>query len=55
MSGACGHTLQSGPGPEPGPEPGPLERADLIPKFTVWVKDSFMTKLRVLISNMTIV
>ena len=33
----------------------PLEKADPIPQFTVWGKDSFLTNLRVLISNMTIV
>ena len=33
----------------------PLEKADPIPKFTVWVKDSFLTDSRVLISNMTTV
>ena len=36
-------------------DPGPLKKADPIPKFTVWVKDSFLTNLRVLISNMSIV
>ena len=40
-----GHTLQSGPGPRPGPS----EKANPIPKFTVSVKDSFLTNLRVLI------
>ena len=33
---------------------GSLEKADPIPKFTVWVKDSLITNLRMLISNMTI-
>ena len=46
-----GHTLYSVPGAGPGP--GPSEKADPIPKFTVWVKDSYLTNLRVLISNMT--
>ena len=49
----------SGPGPGPGPsekaDPGPAEKADPMPKFTVWVKDSFLTKLRMLISYVTIV
>ena len=36
-------------------DPGPLEKADPTWKFTVWVKDTFLTNLRVLISNMTIV
>ena len=53
------HTLSSRPGPGPGlsekADPGPLEKPDLIPKFTVRVKDSFLTNLKVLISNMTIV
>ena len=35
--------------------PRHLEKADPIPKFTVWVKDSLKANLRVLISNMTIV
>ena len=53
------HTLQSGPGPGPGPSekanPGSLEKVDPIPNFSVVVKDSFLTNLRELISNMTIV
>ena len=52
------HTLSSRPGPGPGlsekADPGPLEKPDPIPKFTVRVKDSFLTNLKVLISNMTI-
>ena len=39
-AGAIGHALQ---------------KVDPIPKFTVRVKDSFLTNSRVLISNMTIV
>ena len=35
--------------------PGSLEKADPIPNFTVGVKDSFLTNLRLLISNMTVV
>ena len=46
---------EPGPGTSEKADPGPLEKADPIPKFTVWVKDSFLTNLRVLISNMTIV
>ena len=53
------HTLQSGPGLGPRPSekanPGSLEKVDPIPNFTVGVKDSFLTNLRVLISYMTIV
>ena len=48
---AIGHTLES----EPVPGRGPSEKVDPIPKFTVWVKDSFLTNSRVLISNITIV
>ena len=33
---------------------GLLEKVDPIPKLTVWVKDSFLRHLRVLISDMTI-
>ena len=48
---------------DPNPGPGllekvhsrPLEKADHVPKSTVWVKNSILTNLRVLISNMTIV
>ena len=36
------HALQSGPGPGP----GPLEKADPIPKFIVWVKDSQVWQIR---------
>ena len=51
--------FKSEPGPRPDRtfwkmDPRPLEKADPIPKFTVWVKDSFLTNLWVLISNMTI-
>ena len=36
-------------------DPGPLEKADPTQKFTVSVKNSFLTNLRWRISNMTIV
>ena len=36
-------------------DPGPLEQADPTQKFTVSVKNSFLTNLRWRISNMTIV
>ena len=36
-------------------DPKTLEKTDPISKLTVWVKDSLMTNLRVLISNMTTV
>ena len=36
-------------------DPGPLEQADPTQKFTVSVKNSFLTNLRWQISNMTIV
>ena len=36
-------------------DPGSLEKANPIPNFPVVVKDSFLTNLRELISNMTIV
>ena len=49
------HTLQSVPGSSEKVDPGPLEKADAIPKFTVWVKNSFLTNSRVLTSNATIV
>ena len=48
------------PNPDPGTEPSEkvdpkrLEKANPTPKFTIWVKDSLMTNLRVVISNMTI-
>ena len=52
------HTLQSEPGPGPGrlekADPRPLEKADLIQKFTVSIKNLFLTNLMMLISNMTI-
>ena len=38
----------------PGPGPRTSEKADPIPKFTVLVKDSYLTISRVLISSMTI-
>ena len=54
----CGLYLKIGPGPGGGPsekpDPGPLEKADLITKFTVWVKDSFLRNLRVMISDTVI-
>ena len=43
-----------GPGTSEKAYPGPLEKADSIPKFTVLVKDSYLTISRLLISNMTI-
>ena len=36
-------------------DPKTLEKTDPISKLSVWVKDSLMTNLRVLISNMTTV
>ena len=36
-------------------DPGSLEKADPTWKFTLWVKNPFLTNLRVLISSMTIV
>ena len=47
--------LTFGPWPSKKADSGLVEKADPIPKFTVWVKDSFLTYSRVLISNMTIV
>ena len=44
-------------GPDPdlqkNSNPGPLEKLDFSKKFTVWVKNSYLTNLKVLISNMT--
>ena len=50
-------TKRTGPGPGPSEKanPGSLEEVDPIPNFTVVVKDLFLTNLRELISNMTIV
>ena len=52
------HTLQSGLGPGPVPsekvDPGPLEKMDLMPKFTTFVKETVLLNTRVLMSNMTI-
>ena len=36
-------------------DPRPLEKTDAVPKFTVGDKNSFLTKLRVLILNMTVI
>ena len=49
-------TKPTGPGPRTSEkaDPGRLEKADPIPKFTVLVKDSYLTISRVLISSMTI-
>ena len=47
------HILKSRPGPGPGP--GPIEKVDPTPKFTASIKDSFLTNLRALVSNTTIV
>ena len=53
------HTLLNGSEPTPRPpeksDPGPLEKSDPILKFAVLVNNSLFTKLRVLISKMTIV
>lgn len=35
-------------------DPGPLEKLDPMPKFTKSVKNSFLTNLSLLVSNMTI-
>ena len=37
-----GNTIKAVPGPVPGP--GPWEKAEPIPKFTVWFKNSFLKK-----------
>ena len=49
-----GHSLESRPRPSEKTDPRPLEKVDPISKFTVWVKDSLMKNLKVLISNMAI-
>ena len=51
--------IKSEPGRRPRPsekaDNGSLEKVDPIPKFTVSVKNSFLTNWRLLISNMAIV
>ena len=45
------HTLKSRPGPSEKGHPGPLEEVDSNPEFNLWVKNAFLTNLRVMISN----